>query len=431
MSVIPLKNIKNVLGFKIAGLISPTILLNSLSGVVNKGNNPGTNALSNHFLYYPTPNNLTYNWSYGSLVGLFFARQILTGIFLARHYTPHIDAAFASVEHIRSNVTGGSTIRYFHANGASAIFILRYCHRGRNLYYQSYLTRRKLWYSGLVIFLRRRATAFIGYVLPWGQRSFWGATVITSLVTAIPFVGQDIAHWVWGGYSINNATLTRFFSAHYLLPFLITGLVGTHLTLLHSVGSSDPLNLSITPDKITFHPYFSLKDAFIFLIVFTLFGCLIYYAPNKLGHADNYVRANPLVTPAHIVPEWYFTPFYAILRACPNKSGGALSRLGAILRLFAIPTLVDATGAQRGIFASHTTLHKVAFWGFVMIFLTLRFLGTRAAAEPYVSASKLFTVLYFTYFLVGLPRLNLFTNTLLTPEKRPRRLSINLVPTYF
>jgi len=367
---------------------------------------PLHSTLSNHIFYYPTPSNITYNWSFGSLVGLFFARQLVTGIFLARHYTPHTDWAFTSVEHIRTDVRGGYTFRYRHSNGASRIFILRYAHLARNLYYQSYRTRPALWYTGLVIFLLRRATGFIGYVLPWGQRSFWGATVITKLVTAIPVVGQAIAEWVWGGPSIDNATLNRFFSLHYLLPFLVTGIIRTHLTLLHVKGSTDPLTRTGTPDKVTFHPYFSAKDAFIFSVAALFFVRLIVYAPNHLGHADNFIAANPLSTPAHIVPEWYFTPFYAILRACPNKIGGAVGRGAAILSLFAIPTLVKSSMTNRFTCAHYTPVHKVFFWSFAGVFLTLRFLGSRAAAEPYVRASKLFTTLYFVLLLIVLPLLH-------------------------
>jgi cytochrome c oxidase subunit 1 len=331
--------------------------------VVNTHRDPLAMTAANHLLYYPTPSHLTYNWSYGSLVGLFFAMQLITGIFLAIHYTPHVDYAFASVEHIITDVNGGYLFRYFHANGASIVFIFMYLHVARNLYYQSYLTRRVLWYSGLVIFLLIIGTAFIGYVLPWGQISFWGATVITSLVTAVPFVGEDIAYWVWGGFSINNATLTRFFSAHYLLPFLITGLIGLHLMLLHTDGSSDPLTLGVTPDKLTFHPYFSYKDAFIFFIALAGFSLLVFYTPNLLGHSDNFLPANPLVTPAHIVPEWYFTPFYAILRACPNKIGGVISMLSAILILFAVPAYLDSrANGVKIVLAPYAVIYKIAFW---------------------------------------------------------------------
>lgn len=377
------------------------------SRITNSAKSPIMNTLSNHIFYYPTPSNLNYNWSYGSLVGLFFAMQLATGIFLAMHYTPHVDYAFASVDHIITDVKSGYIFRYFHANGASAVFIFLYLHIARNLYYQSYLTRRALWYSGLVIFLLMMATAFIGYVLPWGQISFWGATVITSLVTAVPFIGEDIAYWIWGGFSINNATLTRFFSAHYLLPFIITGLIGLHLVLLHTDGSSDPLTLSATPDKLPFHPYYSYKDAFIFLVSFLGFTILVFYAPNFLGHSDNFIPANPLVTPAHIVPEWYFTPFYAILRACPNKIGGAVGMLSAILVLFLIPAYLDSRAtAVKVVLAPYSTAHKVLFWIFIAIFLSLMFLGMCAASAPFVVASKVASTAYFIYFLIVLPALS-------------------------
>lgn len=394
--------------------------LNLPQRAVNGTNKPLSNTAMNHAFYYPTPSHLSYNWSFGSLVGLFFALQIVTGIFLAMHYTPHIDYAFASVEHIMTDVNGGYLFRYFHANGASAVFILMYLHIARNLYYQSYLTRRALWHTGLVIFLLMMATAFIGYVLPWGQMSFWGATVITSLVTAVPLVGEDIAYWVWGGFSINNATLTRFFSLHYLLPFLITGLIGVHLVLLHTDGSSDPLVLSATPDKLTFHPYFSYKDAFIFLVTFAAFGALVCYAPNLLGHSDNFLPANPLVTPAHIVPEWYFTPFYAILRACPNKLGGAIGMFAAIILLFFVPFYVDSRTSTKYVYSSYATPHKIFFWFFAGVFLTLMFLGSRAAAAPYVGASKAFTALYFAYFLFVLPFLAWLNEVLLASTRKAK-----------
>jgi ubiquinol-cytochrome c reductase cytochrome b/c1 subunit len=371
--------------------------------IINSSGKPLTNMLSNHLFYYPTPSNLSYNWSFGSLVGLVFALQIITGIVLAMNYVPHVDYAFASVEHIMTDVNGGYLFRYFHANGASVVFILIYLHIARNIYYQTYLTRQALWYSGLVIFLLMMATAFIGYVLPWGQMSFWGATVITSLVTAVPFIGEDIAYWVWGGFSIGNATLTRFFSLHYLLPFLITGLIGVHLVLLHTNGSSDPLMLPTTPDRLTFHPYFSYKDAFIFLVVFAVFSGLVFYWPNLLGHSDNFLPANPLVTPAHIVPEWYFTPFYAILRACPNKLGGAIGMFAAILLLFTIPSLIDGRTAKKFVYAPFSHASKNAFVAFICIFMSLMFLGSRAAAAPYVGSSKFFTPWYFIHLIFVIP----------------------------
>lgn len=382
-----------------------------LNRLTNK-TTPLSSVVSNHAFYYPTPSNLSYSWSFGSLVGLFFVLQIITGVLLAMQYTPHIEWAFASVEHIMTDVKGGAFFRYFHANGASAIFILLYLHIARNLYYQSYLTRKVLWHSGVVMFLLMMATAFIGYVLPWGQMSFWGATVITSLVTAVPLVGEDIAYWVWGGFSINNATLNRFFSIHYLLPFIIAGIAALHLVLLHTDGSSDPLSLPTTPDKITFHPYFTLKDSFIFLVTFAGFVALAFYQPNLLGHSDNFIPANPLVTPAHIVPEWYFTPFYAILRACPSKIGGAIGMFAAIVLWFALPYYIEARSPDaKMVAAPFSVAHKVCFWLFIGVFFTLMFLGSRAAAAPYVWSSKVFTTLYFVYFLVVLPTIA-YLNTL-------------------
>jgi quinol-cytochrome oxidoreductase complex cytochrome b subunit len=384
------------------------------SSRVTNGMKPVVLTISNHFLYYPTPNSLNYNWSFGSLAGLFFALQIVTGIFLAMHYTPHVEWAFASVEHIMTDVTGGYMFRYFHANGASMIFILIYLHIARNLYYQSYVTRPVLWNTGIVIFLLMMATAFIGYVLPWGQMSFWGATVITSLVTAVPFVGETIAHWVWGGFSISNATLVRFYALHFTLPFVVLGVIMGHLVVLHTAGSSDPLALALTPGKIPFHPYFTLKDAYIFSAVFSGFIFLTAFQPNLLGHPDNFLPANPLVTPAHIVPEWYFTPFYAILRACPNKLGGAIGMFAAILLMFAVPYISGGLSPDAlMVSAAHSTPHKIGFWVFSGVFLTLMVLGMRPAEAPYVFTSKLITGLYFAYFLLYVPVIGWLTRQLL------------------
>ena len=354
--------------------------------------------LANHFHQYPTPSNLTYNWSFGSLLGIFFAIQIITGIILATHYTCHVDMAFASVEHIMTDVRNGYLFRYAHANGASLIFILMYLHLGRSLYYLSYLKKPLLWWSGLVIFLLMMATAFIGYVLPWGQMSFWGATVITSLVTAVPYIGDDIAFWVWGGFSVSNATLTRFFSLHYLLPFLITGLIFIHLILLHISGSGEPGQLK-RQDKVPFSPLFSYKDLFISSATLLLLIILIYFIPNKLGHSDNYIPANILVTPAHIVPEWYFTPFYAILRACPDKTGGAISMLAAILILFLLPFIHFGISKHRQTVYLHSSTHKIIFWSIVGIFAILMYLGMNAASAPFIVLSNIFSTLYFLYWI--------------------------------
>jgi quinol-cytochrome oxidoreductase complex cytochrome b subunit len=359
-----------------------------------------TMALSQHILYYPSPSNLNYVWSLGSLVGLIFSLQLITGIFLAMHYTAHVDLAFDSVVHIMNDVQNGWLLRYMHANGASMVFILIYLHIAKGLYYRSYLYSRKyLWWSGIVIFILMMGTAFIGYVLPWGQMSFWGATVITSLVTAIPFIGENIAFWVWGGFSISNATLVRFFSLHYLLPFVITAIILLHLILLHQAGSTEPTQTN-NSDKIAFHPYYTYKDGFSLAVCLLLFFIIFFFYPNLLGHSDNFIKANPLVTPAHIVPEWYFTPFYAILRACPNKLGGVISMGGALLILFILPFFQTKWNS---IPSSISPLYKITFWCFVMIFLTLMFLGGQAAAAPFVFCSKIFTILYFFYFILILP----------------------------
>ena len=340
------------------------MFLNLENRIIN-AKNPLLQTISNHVLYYPTPVNFSYAYSFGSLVGIFFALQILTGVFLAMHYTAHTDLAFASVVHIMTDVKNGSLIRYMHANGASMVFILIYIHIGRGLYFRSYIqNRRHLWWSGIIIFLLMMATAFIGYVLPWGQMSFWGATVITSLVTAVPFVGESIAYWVWGGFSVSNATLTRFFSIHYLLPFLITGIIFVHLILLHTVTSTNPAQVA-SPDKLPFHPYFTFKDIFALTGAMLFFLLLIHFYPNILGHSDNFIPANPLVTPPHIVPEWYFTPFYAILRSCPNKLGGVVFMLAAILILMVLPFYKMP---QNTIVPPLSDLHKICFWLFIGIF---------------------------------------------------------------
>lgn len=270
---------------------------------------------SSHIIDYPTPINLNYFWSFGSMAGLCLLVQILTGVFLAMHYSPHINLAFDSVEHIMRDVNNGWLIRYVHANGASIFFIVVYSHIFRGLYYGSYITpRAELWISGVIIFLLMMATAFMGYVLPWGQMSFWGATVITNLFSAVPFIGSSIVEWLWGGFSVDNATLNRFFSLHYLLPFIIAGLAATHIGLLHKDGSNNPVGITSNEvETVIFYPYFYVKDLFAFLSLLLIFSVFVFFFPNVLGHADNYIPANPLVTPAHIVPEWYFcTPMRSI-----------------------------------------------------------------------------------------------------------------------
>lgn len=296
--------------------------------------------IDSHIINYPTPINLNYMWSFGSTAGICLVIQIITGIFLAMHYTPHIDYAFLSVEHIMTDVNNGWLLRYTHANGASMFFIVVYCHIFRGLYYGSYIyPRGMLWASGVVIFLLMMATAFMGYVLPWGQMSFWGATVITNLFSAIPFVGQSIVEWLWGGFSVSNATLNRFFSLHYLMPFVIAGVVLLHLTLLHKDGSNNPLGINTSVDYVSFYPYYYVKDLFAFFVFASVFTFFVFFYPNALGHPDNYIPANPLVTPPHIVPEWYFLPFYAILRSIPDKLGGVVAMISAILVLLLLPVI--------------------------------------------------------------------------------------------
>jgi ubiquinol-cytochrome c reductase cytochrome b subunit len=324
--------------------------------------------VDSHLIDYPSPINLSYAWSFGSLAGICLVIQILTGIFLAMHYTPHIDLAFASVEHIMRDVNGGWLIRYMHANGASMFFIVVYCHIFRGLYYGSYMAPRELlWCSGVVIFLLMMATAFMGYVLPWGQMSFWGATVITNLFSAIPLVGDSIVQWLWGGFSVDNATLNRFFSLHYLVPFLIAGLTIVHLALLHKDGSNNPLGVESSVGSVPFYPYFYVKDLFSLIIFIAAFSIFVFFYPNDMGHPDNYIPANPMVTPAHIVPEWYFLPFYAILRSIPDKLGGVLAMFGAIAVLYTLP-FTQSSEVQSSAFRP---IYRLFYWLFVADFLIL------------------------------------------------------------
>ena len=291
-----------------------------------------------HIVYYPTPISLTYAWSFGFLAGICLVIQMISGIFLAMHYTPHVDLAFISVEYIMRDVNNGWFIRYVHANGASMFFIVVYFHIFRGLYYGSYMAPRQLlWCSGVVLFVLMMGTAFTGYVLPWGQMSFWGATVITSLVTVIPIAGQPLVEWLWGGYVVNEATLRRFFSLHFTLPFIIAGMTLIHLTLLHTDGSNDPIGSDTGIDDIPFYPYFLIKDLFAFTCFLFIFAFFVFCAPNVLNHPDNCVPANSIKTPPHVVPEWYFLPFYAILRSIPHKAGGILSMGGSIIVLFLLP----------------------------------------------------------------------------------------------
>ena len=357
---------------------------------------------SNHLVDYPTSINTSYMYGFGSLAGLMLVVQILTGVFLAMHYTPHVDLAFASVEHIMRDVNNGWLIRYAHANGASFFFLVVYIHIARGLYYGSYMSPREhLWCSGVLIFVLMMATAFIGYVLPWGQMSFWGATVITNLFSAIPVVGESIVQWLWGGFSVDNATLNRFFSLHYLLPFAIAGLALVHLVLLHQNGSTNPLGIESNVDKISFYPYFYVKDLLGFVTLMALFTFFVYFQPNTLGHPDNYIPANPMVTPAHIVPEWYFLPFYAVLRSIPDKLGGVLAMGGAIVMILIMPWL--NTSEVRS--SAFRPIYRKLFWFLLADFLILGWIGQNEVETPYVEVGQFSTIIYFGFFLVLVPGL--------------------------
>ncbi|MFM7557070.1 MAG: cytochrome b/b6, partial [Alphaproteobacteria bacterium] len=364
---------------------------------------------------HPYPKNLSYWWNFGSIAGICLVIQILTGLFLAMHYVPNTKHAFDSVEHIMRDVNYGWLIRYIHAVGASMFFVALYAHMIRSLYYGSYKAPREvLWWIGIIIFLLTMATAFMGYVLPWGQMSFWGATVITNLFSAIPVVGESIVQWLWGGYSVDNPTLNRFFVLHFLMPFLIVGIVLVHLMALHTTGSNNPSGVPMKSkkDSIPFHPYFTIKDMVGFAVFFIIFGYFLFFYPNALGHPDNYIPANPLVTPAHIVPEWYFLPFYAILRAVPDKLGGVLMMFGAIILLFFLPYL-DKSKVRSG---AYRPLFKIFFYVFVINFVFLGWLGKSPAEGWYIWASRISTMYYYAYFLLILPILPRFEKTLPVPE---------------
>jgi ubiquinol-cytochrome c reductase cytochrome b subunit len=361
--------------------------------------------LSNHILSYPTPINLNYAWSFGSVAGICLVIQIITGIFLAMHYVPHISLAFDSVEHIMRDVNYGWLIRYCHANGASVFFIVVYLHIFRGLYYGSYMHPRGwLWASGVLIFILMMATAFMGYVLPWGQMSFWGATVITNLFSAVPIYGGLIVEWLWGGFSVDQATLNRFYSLHYLLPFIIAAVTMLHLCLLHKYGSNNPLGINTDITSVPFYPYFYVKDFFSFWVFLFGYLSLVFFAPNMLGHPDNYIPANPMVTPAHIVPEWYFLPFYAILRSIPNKLGGVLAMFGAIVVWLLLP-IINISSTRSNIFKPLTSLN---YWFIVSNFLILGWIGQQPVEYPFMEIGMFTTVLYFLLFLVIVPFFTIF-----------------------
>ena len=365
--------------------------------------------VDSHVIHYPSPINLNYAWSFGFIATMCLIIQILTGIFLAMHYTPHIDLAFSSVEHIMRDVNNGWLIRYMHANGASMFFIVVYCHIFRGLYYGSYMAPRQLlWCSGVIIFILMMGTAFMGYVLPWGQMSFWCATVITSLVSAVPLVGQPITQWLWGGFTVGNATLNRFFSLHFFLPFVIAGLSLIHIALLHKDGSNNPLGVDSGVDKVPFYPYFVAKDLFAFFCFILFFSIFVFYFPNLLGHPDNYIPADPMQTPAHIVPEWYFLPFYAILRSIPDKLGGVVAMGGALIILLLIP-FINTSEVRSTTFRP---IFKIFYWLMVADFLILGWVGQKPVKDVYVIVGQVATVFYFLFFLVLIPLIGIIESRL-------------------
>jgi len=346
---------------------------------------------------YPAPSNLTYSWNFGIFSTIALLIQIVTGIVLVMFYTPHIDLAFISVEHIMRDINYGWLLRYLHANGASLFFIALYLHIARGLIHGSYLFHRSLlWCSGVILFLLTILSAFLGYILPWGQMSLWGATVITNLASTIPLIGNDVVIWLWGGFSVANPTLNKFFSLHFLLPFIILALVGIHFILLHTYGSSNPLGIDYRTDKITFSPYYTLKDFYSLFGYFAFFSFLVFFVPNYLGHPDNYIPANSDVTPEHIVPEWYFLPFYAILRAIPDKALGVLALLASILILLVLP-FIHTTHVRSSLFKPY---YKILCFSFISISMLLGYLGAKPIEAPYLTIAQYATLGYFSFFVL-------------------------------
>lgn len=378
---------------------------NTLLGIVNS-----------YVVDSPQPSNLSYAWNGGSLLATCLGIQIVTGVILAMHYTPNVDLAFVSVEHIMRDVNYGWMIRYIHANVASFFFIFVYLHIGRGLYYGSYKSPRAItWSIGVIILVLMMAIAFLGYVLPYGQMSLWGATVITNMLSAIPWIGQDFVEFVWGGFSVNNATLNRFFSLHFVLPFVLAALAVMHMITLHQHGSSNPLGISSNADKIPMHPYYLFKDLVTIFLFFLLLALFVFYMPNALGHSDNYIPANPMQTPPSIVPEWYLLPFYAILRSIPNKLLGVVGMLGSLLILLAMPIL--DTSRVRG--SQFRPLMRFAFWAFVTDFFLLMYLGSQHAEEPFITVGAIATVFYFAWFVVVVPVVGIVENTLMDIATTP------------
>jgi ubiquinol-cytochrome c reductase cytochrome b subunit len=375
--------------------------------------------MQKEYAAFPTPKNFNYFWNFGALAMVNLMIMIATGVFLAMNYTPNVAMAFNSIEHIMRDVNWGWLIRYAHMNGASMFFIVVYIHTFRGLYYGSYKAPRELlWMLGVVILLLMMATAFMGYVLPWGQMSYWGATVITNLFSAIPLVGPSIVTWLWGGFSVDNATLNRFYSLHYLLPFVIVGVVFFHVIALHITGSNNPLGIDVKSpqDTIPFHPYYTIKDSVGICVYLLVFAALVFFSPNFFASPDNYIPANPLQTPAEIVPEWYFLPFYAILRSVPNKLGGVMMMFGSIMVLFVLPWL-DTSPVRS---ARFRPIYRQVFWLLVIAVLALGAVGAHRPQGIWVVIGRVATLYYFLHFLVILPILGKLERPLPLPESISR-----------
>tara|TARA_B100001013_G_scaffold267885_1_gene169492 strand:+ start:93 stop:1331 length:1239 start_codon:yes stop_codon:yes gene_type:complete len=368
-------------------------------------------SLTAHFREYPTPKNLNYWWTFGAILTFCLVAQIATGIVLAMHYVAHADLAFDSIEHIMRDVNYGWLLRYLHSNGSSMFFLAVYIHIFRSLFYGSHKSPREIiWILGVLIYILMMATAFMGYVLPWGQMSFWAATVITNLFTAIPLIGESITTWFWGGYAVDNPTLNRFYSLHYLVPFLILGLVILHIWALHIPGNNNPTGIEIkkpSKDTIPFHPHITIKDLFALLVFLIIFLGFVFFSPDILGHPDNYIPANPMVTPYHIVPEWYLLPFYAILRSVPDKLGGVVLLFASLFILLALPWL-DRGKVRSAVFRP---IYKQFFWLFVIDILVLGYMGAMPAEGTYLLIARIGTAYYFLHFLIILPFVSLVEKT--------------------